>query len=486
MRLVDRLIRRTARAQTTLPLKERLGKRLRETYYNAEVLYRIQDKTAPLNLSINEEAPRRVNLLIPEINFASFYGGYMAKFHLAKKLVAAGYRVRMVIVDPSEHAPSTWRTAVSDYAGLETIFDDIEVAYQGDRRGTITISPEDRVIATTWWTAYLAQDLVARTGGPPFVYLIQEYEPFTFPMGSYYAMAQHSYSFPHHALFSSALLKDYFELQGIGVFDGRAPESPTPGREELERSREPEPRHPLSPRGEGQGEGTWAEETDRSQGPGLRGSSEDTGAESFENAIVKFEREEVRAAMEAKQSQAGNGRHKLLFYARPEAHATRNMFEVAFLALAGAIEEGNFDERWEFHGIGSGHGDIDLPGGRKLRMLGKFSLGDYRQALLQYDLGLSLMYTPHPSLLPLDMAAAGMVVVTNSCINKTPERLRALSDNLIGAEPHIDGVRDGLREAVEQVEDTKRRLDGARVNWAGQWDESFHEDIMSRIETWLE
>jgi len=434
MRLVDRLIRRTARAQTTLPLKERLGKRLRETYYNAEVLYRIQDKTAPLNLSIDEEAPRRVNLLIPEINFASFYGGYMAKFHLAKKLVAAGYRVRMVIVDPSVHAPSTWRTAVSDYAGLESIFDDIEVAYQGDRRETMTISPEDRVIATTWWTAYLAQDLVARSGGPPFVYLIQEHEPFTFPMGSYYAMAQHSYSFPHHALFSSALLKDYFELQGIGIFDGRANAG---------------------------------------------------GAESFDNAIVKFDAQEVRAAMETKRSRLGNGRHKLLFYARPEAHATRNMFEVAFLALAGAIEEGNFDESWEFHGIGSGHGDIDLPGGRKLRMLGKFSLGDYRQALLQYDLGLSLMCTPHPSLLPLDMAAAGMVVVTNSCMNKTPERLRALSGNLIGAEPHIDGVRKGLRRAREQVHDTTRRVDGSRVNWAGQWDESFHDGIMGRLKDWL-
>lgn len=226
------------------------------------------------------------------------------------------------------------------------------------------------------------------------------------------------------------------------------------------------------------------EEAERNRKSKPRGSS-GGGAESFDNAIVKFEREEVSAALEAKRSRSGNGSRKLLFYARPEAHATRNMFEVAFLALARAIEQGVFDDSWAFHGIGSGHGDIDLPGGRKLKMLGKFSLGDYRNALLQYDLGLSLMYTPHPSLLPLDMAAAGMVVVTNRCINKTPERLQALSGNLIGAEPHIDGVRAGLREAVERVEDTKQRLDGAEVNWAGQWDESFHDGIMNRIKTWL-
>jgi len=483
MRLVDRLIRRTARAQTTLPLKERLGKRLRETYYNAEVLYRIQDKTAPLNLAVSDEAPRRVNLLIPEINFASFYGGYMAKFHLARKLVAAGYRVRMVIVDPSVHAPSTWRNAVSDYAGLETIFDDIEVAYQGDRRESLTINPADRVIATTWWTAYLAHDLATRTGGPPFVYLIQEYEPFTFPMGSYYAMAQHSYSFPHHALFSSALLKDYFELRGIGVFDGRAPE---PGRvSPFEPKHSTNPSHTLSPRREGQGEGACVEEAARNR-ESRRPENASGSAASFENAIVKFDAEEVSAALEAKRSRSGKGSRKLLFYARPEAHATRNMFEVAFLALARTIEESVFDDSWEFHGIGSGHGDIDLPQGRKLRMLGKFSLGDYRDALLRYDLGLSLMYTPHPSLLPLDMAAAGMVVVTNRCMNKTAERLQILSTNLIGAEPHIDGVRDGLREAVERVADTQRRLDGAKVNWAGQWDESFHEEFMGRMKTWLE
>jgi len=429
MRLIDNIIRRSVRSQMTLPLKERIGKRLRETYYNAEVLYRIESKTEPLNCLLDGQRHACVNLLIPEINFASFYGGYMAKFHLAKKLLENGYRVRLVVVDPSVHAPETWRTALEDYPGLEGIFDELEVAYQGDRKETLAISGEDRFIATTWWTAYLANDLVQRTGGPPFMYLIQEYEPFTFPMGSYYAMADHSYSFPHHAVFSSALLKDYFRLQGIGVFDGRA----SPG-----------------------------------------------GAEHFENAICKFEDIELSGIRET-----GSRERKLLFYARPEAHATRNMFEVGFLALAKAIEDGVFEGHWEFHGIGSAHGDIDLPGGRKLKMLGKFSLGEYRKALLEYDLGLSLMYTPHPSLLPLDMAAAGIVVVTNSCMNKTPERLRELSTNLIGAEPHIEGVSTGLRRARERIDDIPSRLKGANVNWAGQWDEAFHDGLMEKIRGWL-
>lgn len=435
MRIVDRLIRRAARSQATLPLKDRIGKKLRETYYNAEALYRIETKTAPLNIASDSGTGTRVNLLIPEINYNSFYGGYMAKFNLARKLVDRGYRVRLVVVDPCVYEPDQWRQAVQGYSGLENIFDRVELAYQGDRRQTLPVTDGDRFIATTWWTAYLARDAVAGNGAPPFVYLIQEYEPFTFPMGSYYAMAAHSYTFAHRALFSSGLLRDYFRLQGIGVFDGR---------------------------------------------PGENLSA------AFENAIVRYDASEVDAALNRAPDSAAGGKRKLLFYARPEAHATRNMFEVAFLALARAIEAGVFDDGWEFHGIGSGHGDIDLPRGHRLKMLGKFGLDEYREALLRYDVGLSLMYTPHPSLLPLDMASAGMVVVTNTCMNKTAAELERLSTNLIGAEPHIDGVRDSLATARERADELERRREGARVSWAGEWDECFHDGIMSGLQDWLE
>jgi len=434
LKIVDDMIRRAARSQVTLPLKDYFGRKLRQTYYNAEVLHRIEAKTEPLNLKVAGSGPERVNLLLPEINFRSFYGGYMAKFHLARKLVASGRRVRMVIVDPAVQAPHSWKNAVLDYPGLENIFEQVEVAYQGDRRDVLEVSAADRFLATTWWTAYLAEHGARLTGGPPFVYLIQEYEPFTFPMGSYYAMAHHSYSFPHCALFSSALLRDYFEWQRIGVFDGRS----------------------------------------------------DTGgaAGHFENAIVGFSSEELDGALQ-RSLDRGTGPRKLLFYARPEAHATRNMFEVAFLALSRAINEGVFDGGWEFHGIGSGHGDIDLPRGHTLRMLGKFSLSHYRRALLEYDMGLSLMYTPHPSLLPLDMAAAGMVVVSNTCMNKTADRLAGLSPNLIGTEPHIDGVCEGLRRARDAVDGVEGRRRGADVRWANDWDQSFNDSVMGDLAKWL-
>src|SRR5262245_50970638 len=47
-------------------------------------------------------------------------------------------------------------------------------------------------------------------------------------------------------------------------------------------------------------------------------------------------------------------KHKLLFYARPEPHAARILFELGALGLIAAIEDGLFDlDQWEFDGIGS-------------------------------------------------------------------------------------------------------------------------------------
>ena len=415
--------------QSLMGLKDKVGARLRETYYNASVLHRIEDKIAPLVLDIDTAAPVRINLLIPEIDARTFFGGYIAKFNLAQKLIEQGYRVRLVLLDPCKVDEVAWREMVSQYAGIEAIFDQVEYAYHYDRSKALTVSPDDRIIATTWWTAYVAHEMAQALGVDKFLYLIQEYEPFTFAMGSYFAIAAESYKFPHRALFSSPQLRDYFEQKKIGIFG--------------------EP---------------WGDKNE---------------AAPIENAILKFDAEDLLQNRVEKQ-------YKLLFYARPEAHAARNMFEIAYLALSRAIEAGNFDNaKWEFHGIGSSHGDIPLPKGHSLKMLGKFGLKEYKQRLMEYDLGLSLMYTPHPSLLPLEMAAAGMWVVSNECENKTADVLAKISSNLIAAKPTIEGVSEKISWAAGQCADHSSRLAGAKVNWASNWDDVFDEQSLSNIIQWL-
>ncbi|RLA44402.1 MAG: hypothetical protein DRR42_20540, partial [Gammaproteobacteria bacterium] len=317
-----------------MPALAGLKAKVRAMLYDASAAQRIEDKIAPISLNIIPEAPVRVNFLIPEINFRTFFGGYIAKFNLAQKLMDAGIKVRFVLVDACQKDEAAWRQMVAQYEGIENIFDRVEVALCFDRSQALEVSADDRIIATTWWTAHIAHGMAKQLDIDKFLYLIQEYEPFTFAMGSYFALADQSYSFPHRAMFSSPQLRDYFKQKKIGIFA--------------------EP---------------WGD-PDESM--------------PFENAILEFEQ---NALLQNRKP----GEFKLLFYARPELHAARNMFEVAYLALSRAIETGAFDgARWEFHGIGSAQGDMALPGGHTLKMLGKFGLNEYKKRLMEYDLGLSL------------------------------------------------------------------------------------------------
>jgi hypothetical protein len=208
----------------------------------------------------------------------------------------------------------------------------------------------------------------------------------------------------------------------------------------------------------------------------------DRDSVSFENAITPIE-----PPTEAEL--AGRGSRRLLLYARPEAHAARNMFELAILALAKAVADGAIGPEWELNGVGAaGRGEppVELGDGQALKLLPRSSQDDYARLLRQHDVGLALMYTPHPSLVPIEMASAGMLTVTNSFENKTPEAMAEISDNLVTVEPSMDGVAGGLRDAVARVGDGAGRAAGARVRWSRSWDASFDADVMGRIASFLE
>jgi glycosyltransferase involved in cell wall biosynthesis len=390
----------------------------------------IEEKIAPLPFEVREHAPRRVNLLLPTVDLEHLFAGYIAKFNLARRLAERGARVRILTTDPTPQLPRSWTRQLESYAGLKGLTDRVELEF-GRASLAIELNPGDAFIATTWWTAHIARRALAESGGGKFLYLIQEYEPFTFPMGTYAALARESYDMPHYALFSSELLRDWFRRERIGVY----------------------------------GEG--AEDGDRS-------------SEWFENAITAV------APLPAAELGARRPR-RLLFYARPESHAVRNMFELGVLALSRAVEDGAFLSGWELHGIGTVQyaGRLALPGGVQLELVPRTQQATYGQILQQHDIGLALMYTPHPSLVPIEMAAAGMLAVTNTFANKTPEALTAISPNLIAAPPTVEGVAAALREAIRNVDDAERRARGAEVRWSRDWDSSFGDELLARIEGFL-
>ncbi len=290
--------------------------------------------------------------------------------------------------------------------------------------------PDDSLIATTWWTAHIAARTLQSLARSRFLYLIQEYEPYTFVMGSLAALAKATYDLPHVALFSTELLRDFFAARRYGVFAA----------------------------GESRGR-------------------QDSVA--FENAIT-------RVSPPSAEEMAARGQRKLLFYARPEAHAARNMFELGALALTQAVLGGVFGPRWSFHGIGAVEDTEDVRlASANLQMVTRRAQTDYAEYLTGFDVGLALMFTPHPSLVPLEMASAGMVTVTNTFETKTREAMEAISGNLLAAEPSPDGIVAGLQQAVERVEDHRARVAGAAVDWSTDWDRSLDDRLMESVERLL-
>lgn len=177
----------------------------------------VAEKIEPLELAVSDAAVRRVNVLIPTLDLEHFFGGYIAKFNLARRLAERGARVRLVCVDPVGPLPRDWKKTIESYRGLAGLFDRVELEF-ARATGSLEVSPEDGFVATTWWTAHVAAAAVATLGRRGFVYLIQEYEPLTFPLGTLSALAAQSYRFAHFALFSTELLQDYFRARGIGVY----------------------------------------------------------------------------------------------------------------------------------------------------------------------------------------------------------------------------------------------------------------------------
>jgi hypothetical protein len=91
------------------------------------------------------------------------------------------------------------------------------------------------------------------------------------------------------------------------------------------------------------------------------------------------------------------------------------------------------------------------------------------------------MYTPHPSLVPLEMASAGMLTVTNTFENKDADALAAISANLIAAEPTLAGVTAALLEAHAGAHDAQRRVAGSVTDWPRDWDTSLPPKLMAWI-----
>ena len=157
------------------------------------------------------EKKKHVTILIHEINFKYLSGGYLGIFHFTQLLKSKEYAIRLITTEYNEVDISTWIKEIEKYKGLETFFENIKIENVYYRDKPVEFHKNENIIATSIWTAFLANGIRKKLGQGKFIFLIQEYESLFFPSGSLSALAEESYTFPHYAIFSTEILRQIFK-----------------------------------------------------------------------------------------------------------------------------------------------------------------------------------------------------------------------------------------------------------------------------------
>lgn len=157
------------------------------------------------------------------------------------------------------------------------------------------------------------------------------------------------------------------------------------------------------------------------------------------------------------------GKRRFVFYARP--NNLRNLFYLGLKVINAAIAQGVLDpEEWDILLIGKDIPDLEFSGGTIPQRLQNLNWADYSELVGTVDVGMSLMSTPHPSYPPLDLAASGAVVVTNTFGNK--QDLSGYCANLICASADTESLLQALIKAIALARDQdlrKRNFDASEL-----------------------
>jgi hypothetical protein len=364
--------------------------------------------------------------LLPQFNPDVAFGGYRACFELMRSIRLAGAKVA-VYCTRSEHANMRyflWRQSSDRF---DRVFDDVRVlAREEDQR--IGIGPHDRIVAYSAMDLHTARDLASWTDEERPYLLAQEYEAAYFENSSSRALFCEAYAVPHVPIINSGFLERYFRTNGIGPFGAAKP----PVR--------------------------WDDYA------------------TFEHRINRLPRESA-------SSMAARARRLLVLYARPEQHASRNLFELGVLALQNLARDGAFGPQWSFVGIGalSELEPIELGNGHRLILAQRTSEEEYVRLMSALDIGISLIYAPHPGVVSFELATTGALVVTNTYENRSRDELVEICRNIVPCEPTLADLERAIRDAIERVPAFESRARDAYEPADASWDEIFSEDFVRRI-----
>ncbi|WP_420100945.1 hypothetical protein [Bosea sp. (in: a-proteobacteria)] len=375
---------------------------------------------APLNFAIDPQLDSRptLNVLLPGMAMRAMSGGPNTAINLAYRLAAHGVALRFISTDiPMDENHEPIRAHFASLTGLPADLPNVEIVCAFDRSKPLLIGRNDVFFASAWWNVQMIKRGLALTGPKRFLYIVQDFEPGLYAWSTRHALALETYNLDFHGIICGNFLADYLFESRVGRF----------------------------------------------------------GEPDFRAACTVFEPAVDRNKFYPDPVKSRFAVRRLLFYARPTS-AERNLFELGLYALRCAVMTGVFAQgQWEFLFIGEALPDVDLGAGITIRSAPWLNYEGYAGLMRSSDVVLSLMLSPHTSYPPLEAAAAGAVAVTNSYANKTADALTAVSPNIVSVPPTLEGVVEGLTEAV-------RRLGGERpgrglLNVPADWDESFAETV---------
>jgi glycosyltransferase involved in cell wall biosynthesis len=124
--------------------------------------------------------------IIPDILVGG--GGHRMIFRACAMLESAGYNLKIYVQDTNRTSADLTATVRKDFYPLKTQIE----PYQG------TIEASRAIVSTFWKTAYTAK----RHANPEtkLIYFVQDYEPYFYPMGRDFILAENSYRLGFHHL----------------------------------------------------------------------------------------------------------------------------------------------------------------------------------------------------------------------------------------------------------------------------------------------
>ncbi len=319
----------------------------------------------------------RLNLLIPSVNPKDVFGGIATALAFYRELIEElQCDSRIIVVDREININEM--VSLDGYEIMDSSVQStdakqlIDMTVRTNKK--LIVSDKDVFMATAWWTAYILEPIIEwqaleyNQEQKPLIYFIQDFEPGFYPWSSRYVMAESTYK---------------TSIPIMGIFNSKL----------------------LYDYFERQGYTFYKQ-----------WYFEPTLNEELQKYLQGIEKFPER-------------KKQILIYGRPGT--ARNAFELIMESLREWVNLQDDAKDWRILSAGEKFSDINLGKGVKVKSLGKLSLEEYAQVMLETKVGISLMVSPHPSYPPLEMATFGLKVITNTYYNKD---LSDFSENIISVD----------------------------------------------------